>query len=58
MLMFNPDDDEQYKQKALKKSLLQKEGGESEILNAVTYLLQSQYVTGQVLKIDGGRHLV
>jgi dihydromonapterin reductase/dihydrofolate reductase len=58
MLMFNPDDDEQYKQKALKKALLQKEGGEIEILNAVTYLLQSQYVTGQVLKIDGGRHLV
>ncbi|MCL1059403.1 dihydromonapterin reductase [Shewanella gelidimarina] len=58
MLMFNPDDGEQYKQKALKKSLLQKEGGESEVLNAVTYLMQSQYVTGQVIKIDGGRHLV
>lgn len=58
MLIFNPDDDQHYKQKALKKSLLQKEGGEGEILNAVKYLMQSQYVTGQVLKIDGGRHLV
>ncbi|MCL1050344.1 dihydromonapterin reductase [Shewanella abyssi] len=58
LLMFNPDDDEQYQKKALKKALLQKEGGEIEILNAVNYLLQSQYVTGQTLKIDGGRHLV
>ncbi|WOT05198.1 dihydromonapterin reductase [Shewanella youngdeokensis] len=57
MLMFNPSDDEQYQQKTLKKALLQKEGGEIEILNAVTYLLQSQYMTGQVLKVDGGRHL-
>lgn len=58
LLMFNPDDDEQYKQKALKKSLMTKEGGEIEILSAVSYLLQSHYVTGQTLKIDGGRHLV
>ncbi|MEZ9197897.1 dihydromonapterin reductase [Shewanella sp. 10N.286.54.B9] len=58
LLMFNPDDDEQYKQKALKKALMAKEGGEVEILNAVNYLLQSHYVTGQTLKIDGGRHLV
>jgi len=57
LLMFNPDDGEQYKQKALKKALMAKEGGEVEILNAVNYLLQSQYVTGQTLKIDGGRHL-
>ncbi|MEZ9820546.1 dihydromonapterin reductase [Shewanella sp. 10N.286.45.A1] len=58
LLMFNPDDDEQYKQKALKKALMAKEGGEVEILNAVNYLLQSHYITGQTLKIDGGRHLV
>ncbi|MCL1147774.1 dihydromonapterin reductase [Shewanella sp. 10N.261.52.F9] len=58
MLMFNLDDDVHYKQKALKKALIQQEGGEAEALKAVKYLLDSQYMTGQSLKIDGGRHLV
>ncbi|GIU45354.1 dihydromonapterin reductase [Shewanella sairae] len=58
MLMFNLDDDDNYKQKALKKALIQQEGGEAEALKAVKYLLDSQYMTGQSLKIDGGRHLV
>ena len=58
MLMFNLDDNVHYKQKALKKALIQQEGGEAEALKAVKYLLDSQYMTGQSLKIDGGRHLV
>ena len=57
MLMFNQDDDQQYRSKTLKKALIQKEGGEIEVLNAVNYLLNSEYMTGQVLKLDGGRHL-
>ncbi|MDR8525969.1 dihydromonapterin reductase [Shewanella fidelis] len=58
MLMFNPDDDDNYKQKALNKALIKQEGGEVEALRAVKYLLDSSYTTGQTLKIDGGRHLV
>ncbi|MGS0675331.1 dihydromonapterin reductase [Shewanella sp. 0m-4] len=58
MLMFNPDDDDNYKQKALNKALIKQEGGEAEALKAVKYLLDSQYITGQAIKIDGGRHLV
>ncbi|GIU14968.1 MULTISPECIES: dihydromonapterin reductase [unclassified Shewanella] len=58
MLMFNSDDDESYKLKALKKALIKQEGGEVEVLRAVKYLFESHYVTGQVIKVDGGRHLV
>ncbi|MCL1140507.1 dihydromonapterin reductase [Shewanella pneumatophori] len=58
MLMFNPDDDDNYKTKALNKALIKQEGGEAEALRAVNYLLDSGYTTGQTLKIDGGRHLV
>ena len=58
MLMFNPNDDDNYKQRALKKALIQQEGGEQEALKAVRYLLDSKFMTGQTLKIDGGRHLV
>ena len=46
-----------YRSKALDKSLMQREGGLEEIRLAVDYLLESAYVTGRILPVDGGRHL-
>ncbi|TPE47755.1 dihydromonapterin reductase [Maribrevibacterium harenarium] len=57
LLMFKPDDDENYRQKALSKSLLQIEPGEQEGVAAVQYLLNSRYMTGRTIALDGGRHL-
>lgn len=57
LVIFNDDDDEAYRHKALAKSLLQREGGLDEMLHQVDYLLGSQYVTGRVIAMDGGRHL-
>ncbi|GIU17248.1 dihydromonapterin reductase [Shewanella colwelliana] len=57
LICFNDHDDEDYKQQALAKSLLEREAGEIEVLNAVNYLLGSHYVTGRSLALDGGRHL-
>ena len=57
LLMFNESDDDAYKKKALKKSLLQVCPGAEEACEAVNYLLSSQYVTGRCLHLDGGRHL-
>jgi dihydromonapterin reductase/dihydrofolate reductase len=57
LLMFNEHDDAQYRQKALQKSLLQVEPGPAELTNTVLYLLHSQYMTGKVLALDGGRPL-
>lgn len=57
LLMFNEGDSEAYREKALGKSLLQREGGLEELQTAVDYLLESRYVTGRVLPLDGGRHL-
>ncbi|MGL5605706.1 MAG: dihydromonapterin reductase, partial [Plesiomonas sp.] len=31
--------------------------GEQEIIEAVSYLLSSCYVTGRTLHVDGGRHI-
>jgi len=31
--------------------------GEEEGVNAVCYLLQSRYLTGKTIALDGGRHL-
>jgi len=57
LLMFNDGDDAEYREKALKKSLLRKEPGEQEGVLAIQYILDSRYMTGRTLSLDGGRHL-
>jgi NAD(P)-dependent dehydrogenase (short-subunit alcohol dehydrogenase family) len=36
---------------------LGKWGGESEIATAVLFLLESGFVTGETIRVDGGRHI-
>ncbi|WP_415901792.1 dihydromonapterin reductase [Neptuniibacter sp. QD29_5] len=57
LIMFNPEDDSAYKAKALNKSLLKIAPGTEEIIKAVDYLLDSKYMTGRTLSLDGGRHI-
>jgi dihydromonapterin reductase/dihydrofolate reductase len=57
LLKFNEGDGEEYKAKALKKATLPWEGGFEEAVNAVDYLLDSNYITGRTIHLDGGRHL-
>ncbi|WP_350432614.1 dihydromonapterin reductase [Shewanella sp. H8] len=57
MILFNEDDGEAYKAKALAKAILPKEAGNAEIISLVDYLLGSHYVTGRSYAVDGGRHL-
>jgi NAD(P)-dependent dehydrogenase (short-subunit alcohol dehydrogenase family) len=32
-------------------------GGENEIVKAVEFLIQSDFVTGETIRVDGGRHV-
>lgn len=57
LLMFNHDDDAAYREKALRKSLLGIAPGEAEGVNAIRYILESRYLTGKTIGLDGGRHL-
>ena len=57
LLMFNDWDDDAYKAKALQKSLMNSVPGAIEAVKAVNFLLTSEYVTGQVLHLNGGRQL-
>lgn len=41
----------------LKKIPLQREGNEQDIVDAALYLNKAEYVTGQVIQVDGGRVL-
>ncbi len=58
LILFNEGDDDAYRKKALAKSLMGREGGLDELMHHVDYLLDSRYVTGRVIHMDGGRHLV
>ena len=58
LVLFNDNDDKAYREKTLKKSLMQREGGLDEFQHAVDYLMNSHYVTGRILPMDGGRHLL
>jgi dihydromonapterin reductase/dihydrofolate reductase len=57
LLMFNEEDDQEYRDTTLSKSLMHREGGFDELQRAIDYLFESRYVTGRVLPLDGGRHL-
>lgn len=57
LLMFNQGDDADYREKALRKSLLGIAPGETEGVNAIRYILESRYLTGKTIGLDGGRHL-
>ena len=43
LLKFNADDDQDYREKAATKSLMQREGGWDELQHAIDYLLASEY---------------
>ncbi len=57
LLMFRPGDDSEYRSKAQRKSLLEAAPGEAEGVEAIRFLLQSRYLTGKTIALDGGRHL-
>ncbi len=57
LIMYNDEDSENYKLKAAAKSLMGIEAGVDELIETVRYIMNSHYVTGRVLHLDGGRHL-
>ncbi|TLU66825.1 dihydromonapterin reductase [Thalassotalea litorea] len=57
LLKFNDYDDQAYRLKTLKKSVMEKEPGWQEGIAAVDYLLASVYMTGRTLHLDGGRNV-
>lgn len=54
LLMFNENDNAEYRAKRLADLAIPLEPGADVIWQAVRYLMQSPYTTGSVLKLDGG----
>ncbi|MEM7195633.1 MAG: dihydromonapterin reductase [Pseudomonadota bacterium] len=57
LIEFNDTDSAEYKNRSVKKSLMERHGGSDELIALVEYLMGSNYITGRVLPLDGGRHL-
>ena len=57
LIIFNPDDDDAYRAKAVNKNVLGREGGIEPFLQTIDYLMSNSFVTGRVLALDGGRHV-
>jgi len=42
---------------AVERTLLKRAGSARDIVNAVVFLIENDYITGEVIHVDGGRHL-
>ena len=57
LMMLQPDDDEDYQRRAKAKSVLGTVPGPDVFYQSLRYLLDTPYVTGTTLTVNGGRHL-
>ncbi len=49
---------EDQKRLAVERTLLKRAGSARDIVNAVVFLIENDYITGEVIHVDGGRHLM
>src|SRR5215831_20782237 len=43
---------------AVERTLLRREGSPADIVRAVVFLIENDYITGEMIHVDGGRHLL
>ncbi|MBN1459416.1 MAG: SDR family oxidoreductase, partial [Armatimonadetes bacterium] len=58
LILPPPGQDEGYLEQQAHTVPLRRHGSAGDVTEAVLYLLRSEFVTGQVLFVDGGRHLM
>lgn len=56
-MLLHPDRDKQYERDILQKIPLKRLGTPDDIVKAMLFLAESDYMTGQVVTVDGGRML-
>jgi pteridine reductase len=57
LILPPPGADESYLTTHARRLPLQRHGGPRDIAEAILYLVRSDFITGQVIYVDGGRHL-
>ncbi len=58
LILPPPGKDHEYLHRLMDTVPLKRHGGPEDIVEAALYLLQSNFVTGQVIHVDGGRNLL
>jgi len=56
-VLFPQDYSEEQKAKSIKRTLLQKAGSAEDIAKTARFLVETDYITGAVIPVDGGRHI-
>ena len=49
---------EEQKQAAIERTLLKRAGSMEDVVRAVIFLIENDYITGEVIHVDGGRHIL
>jgi NAD(P)-dependent dehydrogenase (short-subunit alcohol dehydrogenase family) len=49
---------EEQKRSAIQRTLLKRAGSPDDIVKAVVFLIENDYITGEMIHVDGGRHLM
>ena len=57
LILPPPGKDKRYLEKLMKTVPLKRHGNPDDIANAVIYLLKNDFITGQIINVDGGLHL-
>jgi NAD(P)-dependent dehydrogenase (short-subunit alcohol dehydrogenase family) len=57
-VLFPDDYTEEQKRSAIERTLLKRAGSPRDIVNAVVFLIENDYITGEVIHMDGGRHIL
>ena len=57
LILPPPGQDASYLQRLAAKTPLRRVGSLTEVTDAALFLLRSEFITGQVIFVDGGRHL-
>jgi NAD(P)-dependent dehydrogenase (short-subunit alcohol dehydrogenase family) len=57
-VLFPDNYTEEQKRSAIDRTLLKRAGHPSNIVNAVVFLIENDYITGEIIHVDGGRHIM
>jgi len=57
-VLFPENYSEEQKRSAIERTLLKRAGHPSDVVNAVVFLLENDYITGEIIHVDGGRHIM
>lgn len=49
---------EDQKRSAIERTLLKRAGNPRDIVNAIVFLIENDYITGEIIHVDGGRHIM